>query len=89
MKFVGEMVVSAKDDIIRNDLYAIAKNYGINTEKARWIAGFLIEAGLLEEPQYLHLRATQQTIRFLTRSNSLSGFIVHHATQWQKGRRPV
>lgn len=25
MKFVGEMVVSAKDDIIRNDLYAIAK----------------------------------------------------------------
>lgn len=34
MKFVGEMVVSAKDDIIRNDLYAIAKNYGINTEKA-------------------------------------------------------
>lgn len=59
MKFVGEMVVSAKDDIIRNDLYAIAKNYGINTEKARWIAGFLIEAGLLEEPQYLHLRATQ------------------------------
>ena len=59
MKFVGEMVVSAKDDIIRNDLYAIAKNYGINTEKARWIAGFLIEAGLLEEPQYLHLKATQ------------------------------
>ena len=50
---------SAKDDIIRNDLYAIAKNYGINTEKARWIAGFLIEAGLLEEPQYLHLKATQ------------------------------
>lgn len=59
MKFVGEMIVSAKDDIIRNDLYAIAKNYGINTEKARWIAGFLVEAGLLEEPQYLHLKATQ------------------------------
>ena len=30
----------------------------MNTEKARWIAGFLIEAGLLEEPQYLHLKAT-------------------------------
>lgn len=59
IKFVGEMVVYAKDDIIRNDLYAIAKNYGINTEKARWIAGFLIEAGLLEEPQYLHLKATK------------------------------
>ena len=58
MKFVGEMIISARDDIIRNDLYAIAKNYGMNTEKARWIAGFLIEAGLLEEPQYLHLKAT-------------------------------
>ena len=30
----------------------------LNTEKARWIAGFLLEAGLLEEPHYLHLKAT-------------------------------
>lgn len=58
MRFVGEMIVTANDDIVRNDLYARAKQYGLNTEKARWIAGLLIEAGLLEEPQYLHLRAT-------------------------------
>ncbi len=64
MRFVGEMIISAKNDIIRNDLYAIAKSYGMNTEKARWIAGFLIEAGLLEEPQYLHLKATQAGILF-------------------------
>lgn len=58
MRFVGEMIRAAESDIVRNDLYAQAKEYGLNTEKARWIAGFLLEAGLLEEPQYLHLRAT-------------------------------
>ena len=64
MRFVGEMVVSAKDGIARKDLYAIAKTYGLNTDKARWIAGFLIEAGLLEEPRYLHLKATQAGMLF-------------------------
>lgn len=58
MRFVGEMVKAASNDIIRNDIYAQAKTYGLNNEKARWIAGFLLEAGLLEEPQYLHLKAT-------------------------------
>ena len=58
MRFVGEMIEAAGNDIVRNDLYGQAAKYGLNTEKARWIAGFLIEAGLLEEPQYLHLKAT-------------------------------
>lgn len=58
MQFVGEQLRIAENDIVRNDLYAQAKRYGLNTDKARWIAGFLIEAGLLEEPQYLHLKTT-------------------------------
>lgn len=58
MRFVGEMIKAAKEDIVRNEIYAQAKQYGLNAEKARWIAGFLLEAGLLEEPQYLHLKAT-------------------------------
>lgn len=58
MRFIGEMIKTANEDIVRNDIYAQAKQYGLNTEKARWIAGFLLEAGLLEEPQYLHLKAT-------------------------------
>jgi len=58
MRFVGEMITFAENDIVRNDMYSQAKKYGLNTEKARWIAGFLIEAGLLEEPQYLHLKST-------------------------------
>ena len=58
MRFVGEMIRDVENDTVRNALYIRAKEYGLNTEKARWIAGFLLEAGLLEEPQYLHLKAT-------------------------------
>lgn len=58
MRFVGEMIEASKNEIVRNDLYSKAKLHGLNTEKARWIAGFLIEAGLLEETQYLHIKAT-------------------------------
>lgn len=65
MRFVGEMINAAGNDIVRNDLYTQASYYGLNTEKARWIAGFLIEAGLLEEPQYLHLKATPLGKAFL------------------------
>lgn len=64
MQFVGEMIKYAENDIIRNDIYAQAQIYGLNTEKSRWIAGFLIEAGLLEETQYLHLKATPLGINF-------------------------
>lgn len=58
-RFVGEMISVAKDDITRNDIYAEASKYGINTEKSRWIMGLLIEAGILEETQYLHVKATR------------------------------
>ncbi len=64
MRFVGEMIVAAEEDIVRNDLYAVAKKYGLNAEKARWIAGFLVEVGLLEETQYLHLKATPVGLAF-------------------------
>ncbi|HJA29807.1 MAG TPA: hypothetical protein IAA15_09630 [Candidatus Olsenella pullicola] len=58
MRFVGEMIYFAKEDVSRNEVYEEAEKYCLNVEKARWIAGFLIEAGLLEETRYLHLRAT-------------------------------
>jgi hypothetical protein len=64
MRFVGEMIEVSQNTIVRNNLYSMAKSYGLNTEKARWIAGFLLEAGLLEEPQYLHLKATPTGICF-------------------------
>lgn len=66
MRFVGEMIWAANEDRVRNDIYAQAKQHGLNAEKARWIAGFLLEAGLLEEPQYLHLKATPIGRQFVT-----------------------
>lgn len=64
-RFVGEMVAFAEHDVVRNDVYAEAKKYGLNTEKTRWIMGFLLEAGLLEETQYLHVRATPLGLNFI------------------------
>ena len=63
-RFVGEMILFAENDVTRNEIYQEAKEYGLNNEKARWIAGFLVEAGLLEEPQYLHLKATTFGMEF-------------------------
>ena len=57
-RFVGEMILKAKEDITRNEIYAEGSRYGMNTEKSRWIMGLLIEAGILEETQYLHVKAT-------------------------------
>ena len=64
-RFVGEIIAYSKNVVTRNDIYSLAKEYGINHEKARWIIGFLIEAGLLEETQYLHLKATRLGRKFV------------------------
>ncbi|WP_050613847.1 restriction endonuclease [Bacillus testis] len=66
MRFVGEVINVAENNIIRNDVYAQAKKYNLNTEKVRWIVGFLLEAGLLEEPQYLHLKSTPLGKKFVS-----------------------
>jgi hypothetical protein len=66
MRFVGEMIAAAKNEIARNDLYSQAKPYGLNVDKARWIAGFLLESGLLEEPRYLYLKATPAGTRLVS-----------------------
>ena len=68
MRFVGEMIKFAEIDIQRNTLYAKAKVYGLNNEKARWIIGFLLEAGVLEEPQYLQLLSISSAFPFHSRN---------------------
>lgn len=63
-RFVGEMIVFATEVVTRNEIYEEAKKYGLNLEKARWIMGFLLEAGVLEETQYLHVKATPLGLKF-------------------------
>ena len=58
MRFVGEMIRAVEHDITRNEMYSEAKAFGLNTDKCRWIASFLLDAGLIEEPRYGSLRAT-------------------------------
>lgn len=64
-RFVGELLIAAEKVSVRNDIYAQAKKYGLNTEKTRWIIGFLLEAGLLEETQYLHIKTTRLGMKFV------------------------
>ena len=61
-RFVGELIRYVADDVTRSETYAEAKKYGLNVEKTRWIISFLIDTGLIEEPRYGSLRATQQGI---------------------------
>lgn len=58
MRFVGEILLYVENDTVRNNIYLKGQNYCMNNEKIRWIIGFLLESGLLEESQYLHLKTT-------------------------------
>ncbi|RAO19906.1 restriction endonuclease [Micromonospora noduli] len=58
MRFVGEMIRTVENDVTRNDMYSEAAKFGLNIDKCRWIASFLLNTGLIEEPRYGSLRAT-------------------------------
>ncbi|MFG1654244.1 restriction endonuclease [Micromonospora sp. NPDC049275] len=60
MRFVGEMIRAVENDVTRNDMYSEAANFGLNVDKCRWIASFLLNTGLIEEPRYGSLRATRR-----------------------------
>lgn len=64
MRFVGEVLLYAENDVVRNNIYLKGQSFCMNNEKIRWIVGFLLEAGLLEEPQYLHLKTTKLGLIF-------------------------
>lgn len=65
MRFVGEILSYSKNDVMRNDIYHKGRSYCMNNEKIRWIVGFLLEAGLLEQPQYLHIKTTKMGRTFV------------------------
>lgn len=58
MRFVGEMIRHVQEEATRSHMYTEAASYGLNVDKCRWIAGFLLNTGLVEEPRYGSLRAT-------------------------------
>mgnify|MGYP000133281487 CR=1 FL=1 len=62
--FTKTKLIELQDKMRTLCIASFNKEYGLNNEKARWIAGFLVEDGLLEEPQYLHLKATTFGMEF-------------------------
>lgn len=65
MRFVGEVVRSAKTSTPRNKLYEEGVEYGLNKEKVRWLLSFLIESGLLVETTWTSVQATPTGLRFI------------------------
>ncbi|MFC8933848.1 restriction endonuclease [Rhodococcus sp. NPDC057135] len=65
MRFVGEMLQTVKLGITRTDMYRESAKYGLNVDKSRWIASFLEDAGLVEQPRYGSLRATSLGLALL------------------------
>lgn len=65
MRFVGEMIRAVDGDVTRNAMYSEARLFGLNVDKCRWIASFLLATGLIEEPRYGSLRATPRGIALL------------------------
>jgi|GEM_PF-661666 len=60
MRFVGEMIRAVENDATRNYMYSEAAYFGLNVDKCRWIASFLLNTGLIEESRYGSLRATRR-----------------------------
>ena len=58
MRFVGEMLRTVEPDVTRADMYSEAAKFGLNTDKSRWIASFLEDTGLIEQPRHGSLRTT-------------------------------
>lgn len=65
MRFVGEMLQASKDGSDRTEIYEEAKKFGLNTDKARWIAALLRDAELIEEPKRGGLRTTSLGLALL------------------------
>lgn len=72
MRFVGEMIHAVESECPRNFVYKTGMRYGLNTDRCRYIASFLISTGLVEEPKYLRLRATARGLS-LARELPLAG----------------
>ncbi len=66
MRFVGEMIRAVEGDVTRHEMYSEAKRFGLNIDKARWIASFLEDTGLIEKPRYGSIRATPYGVAIST-----------------------
>lgn len=65
MRFIGELIRAARENVARSDVYHEGLRYGMNKEKIRWLIAFMIEAGLLIETSWSSVQATPTGRRFV------------------------
>lgn len=65
MKFVGELIRTAKINVPRNDVYQEGIKYGLNKDKVRWLTAFMVESGLIVETSWSSVQATATGLRLI------------------------
>lgn len=64
-RFIGELIDSCRNKTVRNDVYMLGERFGVSGEYCKQIIKLLLNAGVLEEPGYLRLRATALGLRLV------------------------
>lgn len=65
MRFVGELIRAADENVPRSEVYAEGSRFGMNKDKIRWLIAFLVEAGLLIDTSWSSVQATPAGRRFI------------------------
>lgn len=58
MRFTGELIRVARENVARSEVYLEGARYGMNKEKIRWLIAFMADAGLLIETSWSSVQAT-------------------------------
>ena len=58
MRFVGELIRAARENVARSEVYLEGARYGMNKEKIRWLIAFMVDAGLLIDTSWSSVQAT-------------------------------
>lgn len=58
MRFIGELIRAARENVARGEVYREGARYGMNKEKIRWLIAFMVDAGLLIDTSWSAVQAT-------------------------------
>ncbi|WP_157560851.1 restriction endonuclease [Humibacter albus] len=58
MRYVGELIRTAHENVARSEVYREGSRYGLNKEKIRWLIAFMVDAGLLIDTSWSSVQAT-------------------------------
>lgn len=65
MRFIGELIRAADENVPRSEVYLEGSRYGMNKDKIRWLIAFMVEAGLMIDTSWSWVQATAAGRRFI------------------------